>query len=193
MSQLICIYGNPRSGTSLVAKIFRAHGVWTGLSKNIRGYRTYEWDSVKFTIRGNCNWSDRCVFTNIRSAVLQRVDELITERKERHILFKSPPDYHQVMERYNPIIVTVRRHIDSVLASQINGSVWPRHKVERWKKVILRRIALMDEMNAPVVDTDEILNGDFSSIKKAIEHCGLPFDFETTERQIDRKIWHHKK
>jgi hypothetical protein len=160
---------------------------------SVRGYTTYEWDEVKRLIKQNSKWSEDCTFYDIRPNVRKDVGRLVSGmlRNNARVTWKSVPDFHQIMGQFNPVIITVRRKFMSILKSQQNDATWSEDEINKWSRIIEKRNAMMESMDGPVVDVDEVMAGDFTSIAKAIEHCGMTFKPHLAKPCIDKELWHH--
>jgi len=181
---------NSRSGSSLVTKIFHAHGCWVGstqVDKNTAkngkpAYPVYEWTDLKWAMKPRgAGWKLDGTF--VEPVRAEEVAKVIGERTEDHFIWKGLPDYHPYLEPYNPKVIKIKRKIGSVLKSQDTD--------EYWQSVTLRRLDLMDSIDGVEVDTDQVVSGNFVTLEKAFIHCGLAFNSELAEDQIDRSLWHH--
>ena len=189
---LICIYMNSRSGSSLVTKIFHAHGCWVGSTavdpntakSNKPAYPVYEWTELKWAMKPKgAGWKLDGTFVKPDPVRALEVEGVIRKRTEAYFIWKGLPDYHPYLMPYNPKIITIKRKIENVIASEEADPYWA--------SVTRRRVELMEELNGVEVDTDQVISGDFTSLEAAFDHCGIAFDPLLSERQIDRSLWHH--
>ncbi|MDB4311999.1 hypothetical protein N9937_01075 [bacterium] len=175
----VIIAAVPRSGSSLVAGIFEAHGLWIGRD-GIKGadwtknpYRDYENKDID-------QW-----FRNGKEP-LQQYLESITPQDKR-LVYKCRPDKAKKMKaKLNGQCQIVRcfRRFDSIVASDVEN---------KGKKEISRNQQVIDLCNlpGPPIDVDAVMARDFGTLANAFDHCGQTFVATLAEAQIDDSLWHH--
>ena len=164
-----------RSGSSMITSIFVAHGMWygrgglCGASNTPVPYETYENQVLKLYGRGE-----------------------ISDDKARDILpsdrawiYKgAPPSFAVKVHRLFPdaMLFRVRRAKRSILKSSADGKAALR----------TRSLEELEAIDAPWIDSDEIMAGDFSSLESAFALCGMELDLELARKCIDPDKWHHE-
>lgn len=204
---MILILAAPRTGSSLVTHIFAEHGVWIGECKGEHGfkYKIYENLALRNTViaitkrafkeRGyKRSFGDPIPINNNDK---QQIAAVVRDLKPVDPwCFKVAVDYAELFFQFEPKLIFVRRDPEQAIESLIEkGSRQSQRKLA--EEVHTRRVNLMEkyaeEKGGVWVNTDELLEGDYSSIKQAIEYVGLKFDRKIVDRVIDPKKWHHKR
>jgi len=177
------IVGISRSGTSLIAGIFCLHGVFFGQCReadnnNPKGY----FENKKIS--------------NIKR---QTKSQHVFKREEIHNILveegylgglwgvKFLPDSINMWDNFNPTFICCRREIEQNYksysrffnASKPNFTSY-YHKMHK----------AMDKVSDFDIKTKDVVNGDYSSLKKAINSIGLVFDKELTNNFIEKDYWH---
>lgn len=201
----ILILAMPRSGSSMTAGIFAQHGVWTG---RCRG------PDPKINAKGFFENSA------IKHALIRRYGKLTLARRETAFerepdvdldphfrndvesillaegyaggpwLFKFSALYWPAFAAFDPIYVGVRREgvVEANLTRQEMFGTPDRERVER---MVALHDAAIDETGCPVVMTDDVVAGDFSSLERAFAHCEIDFDPSIALDFVDPDLWHH--
>jgi hypothetical protein len=178
---LIAIATNPKSGSSMIASIFVAHGVWAGRSLNKNKYQTYEWYEMKQAMKRYGPPLEGDGFHIPDNP--ERLDSLVRSKRGKW-LFKSAPELIGSLLKYNPKIIKIRRDIASIISSQCVD--------KEWEEVINKRFALMENLGGVWVDSDQVINGDLSSLEKAFDYCDIELDYDKAMACIDQSLWHHR-
>ncbi len=168
--QPIIIVAPPRSGSSMVASIFAANGVWCGehplkrMSNTPVPYPSFENKAIESVLR---------LGGRIADAV---PDDCLW-------FFKGGPRWAWLILAQYPDakIVKVKRKQKSILASSDAGKKHGR----------IAQIKQVDKFDGPYIDSDEILKGDLSSIAEAFDYCGLRLDEGIAKKCIHPDLWHH--
>lgn len=63
---------------------------------------------------------------------------------------------------------------------------------EQIEKLIQFQFDVMDSMDCPQVDMDEILAGDHGSLREAMAQCGFPMNENLVNEFVDQSRWHHR-
>jgi len=175
----VLIAALPRSGSSLVAKIFMAHGLWVGRV----GEKGHNWTKSPY-----CDYENRDIdqWYRDRRQPLPKLIEKITPKGQR-LLYKCSPWKARIFLREMPdsTVIKTCRTMKSIIKSgaTVNN---PDAALRMKQKTEL------DDIGGTTVDVDALIDRDFTTIKSAIERCGLVFDAELTESQIDDSLWHHR-
>ena len=195
MENPIIIISLPRSGSSMTAGIFAKHGVWTGPcinadNKNPRGY----FESLPFKRK-----IIEQVGAIVHKGILAQHDPGWPGIARKVIesngymggpwLVKHSAMYYPLWVDMNPKFVCVRRDLQSIERSgQKSGLL-------RNSAAIQPHVEAMDYVrdNFGGVDvfTDKVVAGDFSSLERAFDHCGIDFDPAIADEFVDPKLWHH--
>lgn len=179
-----------RTGSSLIAQMFRVHGIWVAQRQpNKYGYIPYgEIEHVinqyfhKSGVRGNP----------------QRLRELCAEcvASDMRWLMKHPIQEYEVAaeafpERFN---LFLRRDIDNATRSLIDKTGQP----EKWdhsRRVREHGFAQMERRAAEdggvVIDIDSVMAGNYATLRQAFEYCEIPFHVERARSVIDPSRWHY--
>jgi len=166
----------------MVAGIFAAHGVWVGehaakeLPKTPEPYPSFENREI-----------DNAAHAVIRSKrpqsyLFETIDRL---NPSEPWLYKCNPEKARLLRALipNSIVVRVFRYFPNVLASSDEST-----RPGRWNQ-----FNILQGMRGPSVHTDELIDGNYSSLAAAFNQCGLTLDRELTAQQIRPELWHHKR
>ena len=201
---MILILAAPRTGSSLVAHIFHEHGVWIGDVKGNNGfdYKVYENLELRSAViniakrewKGKTRvWGKPIPANKINREVVAKVVEEI--RPKEPWLYKTAVDYAGLFFQFDPQLIFIRRDPEQAIKSLVSKGK------RRDKKIATeahnRRMDLMEqyhkEKGGVWVNTDELLEGNYKTIKAAIESVGLKFDPKIVDRIIDKKKWHFNR
>lgn len=201
MSEPILIMAMPRSGSSMTAGIFAAHGVWTGTSKppsEVNPKGTFEQQAIKRLIiksEGDSVAEGRmsCYNENIHERIIELRDADGYEGGPW--LWKGSALYSPLFVHFRPKWVVCRRDKEASFAS-IRDSRLFGNRIDdaRLRRVIDIHHDAMDGLllfGAAEVDTKAVANGDFTTIRAAVEYCGLEFDEKATREFVDPSLWRH--
>lgn len=187
-SEPIVILGSPRSGTSLVASIFAAHGVWAGTSReadqaNPHGY----FENIMLTeYRAFVNYGEGME----RDSVLQLIEA--DGYRGGPWLVKHSPFSWRAWRNFEPRYVTVRRPQRTSVQSRIRCGHWDMTDAEH-RIAVMADNAILDglerHMGAAGVWPDAFFKGYWSTMEAAFVHCGLEFDRDRAESCLDPSIW----
>jgi len=185
---MILILMTSRSGSSLVAKIFAAHGFDAGEEKVFScGYETFENAAVN-------RWIDKTKpkmrkSTGVPCQYIPGVEELVTENS----LVKTAMEYAGVFENLQPKIVLVKRNVESIIASVTakRGEGKKRISASSIQMRMLGMERMRQEKGGAWVDTDALVAGDMSSIRAAFEYHGIAFDEDKARACVERDKWSH--
>ena len=198
---MILILCCPRTGSSLVAKIIALHGVYIGeIVTNKFGYTEYENTAIKVIAKQQ--WINYNKFRKKEFGVamepsvqhLQNVKDVVEKDIPKgEWLFKTMAELYPLFLQFNPKIILVKRNEESSVASIKDKH--PKDDKEYIRGIYQNRMKLMKEIEhehgAVWVDTDKLVQKDFTDIRNAVEYCGLEFNPEITDKAIDLKLWRH--
>lgn len=185
----IIILAIPRSGSSMVAGLFHSHGIWAGLCR-----------------QGN-EFNEKGFFENIDiKKVLLKYHGRITAPKEYDprftdevkpllpdipYLIKHSAVYWVAWREFTPKWVFVRRNVDSCLKSCKKVGFLGKEPL----KQIERHHEAMDYVKklhgGENIYSDELIAGDYSSLERAFNYCGIKIDLEIVKGFIDPRLWHY--
>ena len=180
----------------MIAKIFKAHGFHLGDDRfvNPYGYRTYENIDIRRAInRISTVYSglDKRLNSGFSSKHVQDIFRINMRRSPWCI--KVGPQYFRVLTDAFPGIncVLVLRDTESIIKSQQakRGGNDVMEYVEMYVDGIND---LHQEHGFPIIQSDEVIAGEYASIEAAMDYCGVSFDPDTAENCIDRGIWHYE-
>jgi len=202
----IVILMAPRSGSSMVAGIFAAHGVWVG--KDLRTKNEHNQEGFfehNYLQRLTCSlfpgdegWNEH-VPPSMKQAILDKL--VATAQADGYIsgpwLYKSEAVQFPLWKGLNPKWVCVRRDADAIFKSSRNsGLVGKRSTDEQVRKTIQNNVEKMDyvveNLNGVNVYSDEVIDGDMSSLDRAFQYCGLALDSKKAASCIRPEHWHYR-
>jgi len=177
-----------RSGSSLVAKIFAAHGFDTGPEKVFsHGYETYENAEVNKWIQNNKHRMAKS--TGVPCRYVPGIEKFIKPNS----VVKTEIEHAGLFEKLNPKVIAVKRNIHAITRSMADkrGKPWEADGCVGGVRSRLRGMdKVVKDMNGATVNTDELVAGDFSSIRDAFEHFGLEFDEDKARACVEPDRWH---
>lgn len=192
----VLIHMQSRSGSSMVAGIFKEHGLWTGapLIQSVAGkYITHENRQIKYALQGRYG---------------SKKHELVPDPVGVKEVFAHyvPPNtpwmfkggfiwYHMFRDVFEaPRFVFVVRRPESIAASWTtrkkhgNYDVWLKTAIGFQQEI--RETAARDDV--PLVDADEVVAGEYRTLEAAFDRCGMDFDPEIARLNVDPQQWHHR-
>lgn len=187
----VIILALPRSGSSMITSIFRKHGLNIGSKghENEFGYQTYENIKIRQMVNNICHVTGTPPVKKFKSGVNDgHIKRIFSMHMKEPWLYKVGPQDHDVLKSLDAKFVVVSRDLDSVTDSQIEkrGGNW---ELKRQANSIIMDYML--SFGYPVVNSDEVIGGDYLSLESAFHYCGLELDQRKVEECIDRKMWHH--
>lgn len=181
-TNLVCVYGNPKSGTSIIAAILVAHGIYAEPGEpNGHGYITHEWQEMKNIITPpGKGWTLSGEPWSPPPGVFGEVRRLLAERP-KPCLFKGSPEYDVAFFGIPRTIIKVDRSPEFIAKSQAAP--------ER-VAVIHRRHELMYTMPGLWVVPDEIVNGDYSGLASVMKKLlRIKLDPEKVRAVVKPEMW----
>lgn len=191
----IVILAMPRSGSSMTAGIFSKHGVWTGRTHpgstpNPKGYFE-NLDFKEDLIRRYGRLAQTTSPATHCDGFAQFVRRTAPEGKKW--LVKHSAMYRKAWDEFSPKFVCVRRRIDGLLGSnRKSGFLGTRDDVEMRKIIEAHNeqmdiaVSLQGGMN---VYPDEWIEGNYESIEKALEFCGIEPNRSVIEDFVEPEYW----
>ena len=196
----IIIVGMARSGTSMVAGVFKAHGLWGGTSlrapttKYPKGFNEHQ--KIKGLLLKNFGRADihNKPFDFRPDWAKQVYSVLRGERYDEERWFvKHSALYARAWEEFRPLWILVRRSEKGILASlERRGQMIERSK-DWWKEHIRQHVDEMDRLELEAggvsIFADELIKGIFWSAERALLHCGLDYDRDKVKEVIRPEVW----
>lgn len=190
-----------RSRSSMTAEIFRRHGVFFGNSWGIEdrqriGYNEHRW--IKTKIR---NWRKELYINAIlkdKGSPYPEPDcdfatEWIAELKRNGWDEVAPWGVkvdvfcYNLFEQWPSSHIGIWRNEDDIAESCLRVLRHRTNKKEDWLKIIRAHHALIDALNIPVINTDELVAGNYKTLEAAFDHVGLEFDPSIAKGTIGAK------
>lgn len=185
---MILILMTARSGSSLVAKIFAAHGFDTGPERVFsHGYETFENAEVNKWIAKNKHSLNK--ITGVPCEYVPGIEKFVKSNS----VVKTEIEHAGLFCKLEPKVVAVRRNIHAIAQSMANKRGKPQEAGGCISGVRLRLAGLdkfVAEWDGATVDTDELIAGDFSGVRAAFEHHGLAFDESKARDCVEPALWH---
>lgn len=194
--QPIIIIGLPRSGTSMVAGLFARHGVFTGNCKeaderNRKGFFEHVgFTSLVLELYGKGIVS-KGIPVNPHPGLKRRLLEMIDKEGYEFgpWLIKHAPVYYPIWGDFEPKFIFVRRDTESITRSA-EGVGWRTTHIAGGQELLS---AWAHKHKAPQVLSNELIRGNYISIQKAFEYCGLTFDEHIAADFIEPALWKHSQ
>jgi len=182
-----------RSGSSMVASIFAAHGFNTsrGEFAEMRDgsqYWTFESREIKEYIKHNRTKmpGDETGFHTFRNP--DQFKRIVDSLPEPWVI-KTGVEKWRLFESMPAVIVKVRRsaeHIARSLAAKKNedySKVYP---------LVIGKQKMFDQVPGHSVYTEEIIAGNYSSLVPVFADLGVEFSADKTREIVDPDEWHYK-
>lgn len=188
-----------RSGSSMTAGVLAAHGVWTGTTMrgdraNPRGY--FENVEIKKRL---IRWAGKDI-TRVYPPVpgwRARAERVV--RSDGYVegpwLVKHSVIFHRLWDEFeSPRYVLPRRDSEAIFQSVRRTRFHSWQSDDQLRETIELHQQTLDELrdtrDAVEVDTDAVVRGDLSTLRGAVEFCGLGFDENAAREFIDPSLWH---
>lgn len=183
----------PRSGSSMTAGIFDIHGCWKGnynigCSYNPKGY--FENLDAKAILIRRCGKLAQGVIpaepqSGFKQEILQKL------KPEGKWFIKCSAMYRNAFNEFNPKFICVRRKTEGLIGSNKKTGFMGTGDVDKLKMIIDAHNREMDISQGVDVYTDQLIEGDFSSIISALKHCDIEPDLEKIRDFVEPKHWHY--
>jgi len=191
----------PRSGSSMVTSIFHKHGLWIGQCEAINrfGYFSFENTDIRNKLR-NLVEPDLQSPTRIKRFVDRFTQDTVRRVLRRIVppntqwVYKTMIDSWRMFDGLYPGIkfVFVKRNIDAVLASARDKDDHPDIHAAA---IVRAKYEFMDGLSEsrgiPFVNTDELIEGNYTSLEEAFAYCGITFDSGIADFIIKPEKWKH--
>jgi len=187
MRRGVVVTGSGRSGTSMVAGLFAAHGVFFGVTKpadehNPRGY--YEHPAIPLPKARAKGWR-RTWFRILKSEGWDGV---------------APWGIKHITSRWkwfrklapSVVVVTVRPEAEILASLRRTGWRLSPERVVRRARKRLRKLKREAACPVVMVSTPALVAGDYTEIRRAFAVLGVAFDEEIARAWIDPSVWGRK-
>lgn len=193
----------PRSGSSMTAGIFAAHGVWFGHCTeagpaNPKGF--FENTAIKRELKQRYG-----VLTLARDQTDFERNPEVKPHDDFAIVvlnvlkvqgwtggpwaYKMSALYRDAWAHFKPKYVGVRRK-NVVEANLKRQEMFGTTDPARVTRMVDMHNAIIDECEV-IVKTDEVVAGDYTSLEMAFDYCGLAFDPALAQAFVEPDLWHH--
>jgi hypothetical protein len=181
----VVITGTGRSGTSLVAGLFAAHGVFFGNCKpadrhNPKGY--FEHRATPLPKAKGTGWPGVWWKTLRREGWDGKVPWGIKNMTSRWRWFR----------RLHPTLVVITKRPESEVRASLKKTGWGINADKLFRKYRKRRGKILKQARCPVLEisTPLLIAGDFREIRRAFDVLGVPFNPDVARSWIDPGVWH---
>lgn len=103
--------------------------------------------------------------------------------------YKQSALYKDAWRDFDPMFIGVRR-CNVLQANRTRQKMMGTDDPERIRRMIELHDRIIDECEV-IVRTDDVVQGDYSSLERAFEYCGLDFDPKIADEFVDASLWHH--
>lgn len=199
----ILIMATPRSGSSMTAGIFARHGIFTGKvptpdPRNPHG--SFESRAIRKIIpQHNGKLVNRGLVSERVPGLREKIEAAFEDEgyKGGPWLWKGSALYWPAFYEWpSPKWVTVRRDFDATIRSLNKPPYALKKDDQNWLKHVIRlhheQLDVLDSMGAFAVDSQAVAHGDFTTIKAAIEGCGIAFDERIARDFVIPGQWHQR-
>ena len=196
MKRPILLWITSRSRSSMVSNIFIHHGVWWGDTVatqnwteggNRKSYISYENQNVKKILMKykTKHWK------KVHLTPVFPVDGFTRDLakilpSDKTWIMKTGVEYFNAFKELNPYNIFIKRTPEGVaksLSTKRRDVVYKdAYDAAVWRFQYMND--MQQEHGGVSVDTDKIVEGDFSEMQQAIEYCGIEFDLEKAKEAI---------
>lgn len=184
MNNPILIAAVPRSGSSLIAKIFVEHGIWCGDCK----VKSDQYETpVPYPAFENIAIDD-WIYSQMefRSEKVCDFDDLMRAINPGDLrwLYKGKPRFiHYILKQIpneKPFIVKTKRVEENIIKS------WGFKPSN-----LVTHLNALQMLHGEVVDVDAVMARNFKTLEFIFDKCGLEFNRDIAESCIDDGLWHY--
>lgn len=188
---MISLLHTGRCGSSMIAGIFAAHGVFTGKCRpgnelNQKGF--FENIKVKKELKQRFGFDLLGPIPEKQSGWMDRVYEIFKEDgyTDGPCLVKIGAFYANVWDAKH---IKVRRNLDSILKSYKRSGFLGKYSDAEVLSIVERQIEIMDKIDCPEVWTEDVVHGDYSGLEAAFEYVGVPFNPLLADEFVDLRLY----
>lgn len=180
----------------MVAGLLWAMGCWIGHTRygdefNIRGY--FENTALKRLLKQTYGFRLLEDFPVTQKGWRRLVEREIVSQGYRRgpWLFKTGVHYAGVWDEFDPLILKVTRDRDSILESYARyGGIWRSFGPENATEIVDRGLERLRDLPGIEIDTDRLVDGDYSALKSACKTACLPYNERTVTDFIVPGVFH---
>ena len=189
----IAILRSGRCGSSMVAQVFAEHGVWHGGHMSDEGYPTVTYenralrDLVQTEYGGDFLSDIRSIFP-----IRDKIEDIIKGQgyEDGPWMFKHGAQYYTMWEEWEPSFIFVKRPLEDILASYDRcGWLGDRYTPDEVERIVVRSVEVMDSLDGIEVFSDQLIDGDYSSLEEAFEYCDILFKQSIADAVINPNEW----
>ncbi len=182
----------------MTAGIFAKHGVWTGSCRegeriNPKGFfenKLFK-SRLKAVYSGNLLRATPIKLNPVWEDEVKRILE-IENYEGGQWLVKHSAIYWRTWDQFKPKFINVRRDPEGVFQSCRNvGFYNSLYTDNQLAQIIQNHNDAMDGNGGPNVYTDEVVQGEYSSLEAAFDYCGLVFDKSIVDDFVEKRHWHY--
>ena len=199
----ILILCSPRTGSSMVAKIFHNHGVWTGETCKVNrfNYDSYENESLKNCVKSYWHHYSQIHGKHFGTPMeacqeyINGVNKAIANEKPTNPwLFKMFVEGYKLFLHLKPKFVLIRRDTKQAIQSMKDKNPNNHDLISKIHNDRMNSMEYIEKTyGAAWVNTDEIIEGNYSSLNNAFDFCGLEFNSIIADNSIEKQKWHYKR
>jgi len=197
-SNPIVVLAIPRTGSSMVSQIIEKHGFFVGKDSDpnpLMPTGNSENLNLKHILIDMCGRGIHLPKKFKPGFRKRMLDAIYAEGYDGgDWLAKHAAVYWPIWEEFEPRYINVRRNLASTFRSNtISGMAGKQgdlllHTID----VNLEQMRLVNKKyDAPYINSDEVIAGNYESLEKAFDHYGMTFDPAIPEQVIDRRHWHY--
>ena len=198
MHDPIVILAFPRTGSSMVAGVFREHGIFTGKCLGITPKiptGAVENIGMKDILKRDYPLGIHEV-KEFRPGFRAKIEALMKYEgyDDGPWMAKHAAVYWPVWKEFKPNYICVERDFDSVITSNTISGMAGLYgdDLEAAYNLNMREMSRVNkEYGAPIVITDEVIRGNFTTLIEAFDYCDIPFDPEKARKVIKPEYWHY--
>jgi hypothetical protein len=191
---IVIIIAQSRSGSSLLTKIFHAHGLETGAVRPAGRYANYESLSVHNFFQANKEGTahskrkdnDLTLAPMLRDAFLGSIDG--------NAVLKVMVQHEDLAREAFPDAKFVYLMRDS---EAVGKSLWKKGRTHLKPDAMVPHaklrngwiLAAAEKHGCPIIQMSRIMEGDLSSLEIGFDYCGIKLSPKIVESCIDRNLW----
>ena len=196
-SNPIVVLAFPRTGSSMISQIIEKHGIFLGKGG----------DPNQFCPTGNSqNLNLEHILIDMFGMGIHLIKEPQKGFRKRMLdaiyaegydggdwMAKHAAVYWKVWEEFEPRYINVRRSLSSIFMSNTVSNMAGRQGKDLMDAldVNIEQMRIVNKKyDAPYIESDEVVAGNYESLENALNHYGIEFDPTIPEQVIDRSHWH---
>jgi hypothetical protein len=179
-----------RCGSSTVAGIFHAHGVWCGTKQkpdenNPRGY--FENRKLKEGLRAWAGFDFTGPIPEFKPGWRKEVEGIIKADgyKNGPWMYKHGAFFHKLWQEFNPAIVKVQRNTADVFKSYKECGFLKKYTDKELIYIIDRQKEIMDHLPGVTINAELLFERNYKELEIAFGYCGLDFEITKANEYMD--------